>query len=110
MVKEDKSFENNLIKIGETQEENDQIIKEGKQTDIWFHLAHLPSCHIIISSSNKYPATKQMINYCASLVKAYTKFKNIPKVTVNYTFLKNIRRTETPGKVEIKGKLNTIIV
>ena len=36
MVKEDNTFENNLIRIGENAEDNDQIIKESNQTDIWF--------------------------------------------------------------------------
>jgi|AntRauTorckE6833_2_1112554.scaffolds.fasta_scaffold22024_2 predicted ribosome quality control (RQC) complex YloA/Tae2 family protein len=110
MVIYNNFFEDNQIIIGQNAVENDFIINQGKQTDIWFHLANLPSCHIIISCDKKYPITKQMINYCALLVKEHTKYKNIKKVSVNYTELKNVKRTEIPGKVIIKGKMKTIVI
>lgn len=104
MVKEDYTYENNLIRIGENAEDNDKIISESKQTDLWFHLKNLPSCHVILTCSKEFPVSKNMINYCASLCKENTKFKNLPKVTVNYTNIKNIRKTEIKGKVVIIGK------
>lgn len=110
MVKQDTTFENNLIKIGKNAEENDQIIKEAKQTDLWFHLSELPSCHVIIVCSKEFPVTKQMINYCAQLVKENTKYKDLAKVKVNYTEIKNVKRTEIKGKVILKGKVSSIIV
>jgi len=110
MVKEDITFENNLIKIGKNAEENDKIIKEAKQTDLWFHLSGLPSCHVIISCSKEFPVNKQMINHCSLLVKENTKYKDLAKVTVNYTEIKNVKRTETKGKVTLKGKIMSIVV
>lgn len=108
MVKEDRTYPNNIIKIGENKDENDKIITEAKQTDIWFHLANLPSCHVIISCDKKNPVTRQMINYCGYLCKLNTKYKNIHTVTVNYCSIKNIKRTDEKGKVVIKGKPNII--
>ena len=96
--------------IGQNANDNDFIINQGKQTDIWFHLANLPSCHVIISCDKKYPITKQMIYYCALLVKQNTKYKNIKKVCINYTELKNVKRTKISGKVMIKGKMKTIVI
>ena len=110
MVKEDKRFENNKIIIGENAAENDDIVKNARQTDLWFHLADFPSCHVIIESSKDFPVTKNMINYCAGLVKENTKYKNLSKVKVNYTSIKNIKRTEIKGQVIIKGKISNIIV
>lgn len=110
MVTDDKRFENNKILIGENASENDYIVKNAKQTDFWFHLADFPSCHVIIEVSKEFPITKQMINYCANLVKENTKYKNLPKVKVNYTSIRNIKRTETKGQVIIKGKISNIIV
>ena len=103
------AFENNPIVIGENQLDNDQIISKSKQTDIWFHLANLPSCHVILSCNKKHPVTKEMINYCAILTKLHTKYKN-RKVKVNYTTIKNIRKTDTKGKIIIRGKAKTILV
>lgn len=108
MVKQDDTYPNNLIVIGETAEENTEIITKAKQTDIWFHLMSLPSCHVIIDCDKKNPITKDMIAYCAQLVKDNTKYKNYKKVTVNYTPIKNVKKTNYPGKVIIKGKASQI--
>jgi len=110
MVKQDNHFENNLIRIGENAEDNDKIISEAKQTDTWFHLASFSSCHVIISCSKEYPITKQMIFYCANLVKENTKYKNMPNLKVNYTTIKNVKKTDIPGRVTITGKVMNIVV
>lgn len=110
MVKIDATFENNKIKIGQNSQDNDTIIKESKETDLWFHIANLPSCHVIIESSTEYPVTKQMIVFCANLVKQNTKYKNVKNIKINYTNIKNVIRTDTPGKVYLKGKVKSIIV
>lgn len=104
MVKIDNTFENNPIKIGKNAIENDKLITEAKQTDIWFHLSKFPSCHIIIECSDDFPINNIMINYCAALVKQNTKYRNIPKLKVNYTCIKNIQKTEKLGCVLIKGR------
>ncbi|AYV77045.1 MAG: protein of unknown function DUF814 [Barrevirus sp.] len=110
MVKEDLIYPNNRIRIGQNAIENDNLIKESKETDIWFHISGLPSCHLIIDVSTEYPLTKQMIYYCANLVKENTKYKNLPKIKVNYCPIKNVSRTKVPGKVVLKGKVNSIII
>lgn len=110
MVKEDNKYPDNLIKIGENKDDNDLIIKEAMQTDIWFHLAKYPSCHVIISCSKKNPVSKGMIRYCAQLVKDNTKYKNINNLKINYTEIKNIRRTDEPGKVIISSKPSSIVI
>ena len=110
MVKIDNTFENNPIAIGENQKDNDMIISKSKQTDVWFHLANLPSCHVILSCTKKHPVTKKMIKYCAALVKQHTKYRNIKKIKVNYTTIKNIRKTGVKGEVIIKGKVSGFVV
>lgn len=110
MVKIDYTFPDNPIKIGQNSQENDKMISEAKQNDMWFHLSNLPSCHVIIAHSDKQEITKQMILYCANLVKQNTKFRNLHKIRINYTFIKNVRKTTIPGKVNISGKMESIVV
>lgn len=97
-----------LIKIGQNAIENDDLIKIADQNDLWFHLDNLPSCHLILSS--KSDITKNTIRYCAEQVKNNTKYRNLKKVRVNYTQIKNIKRTKTIGKVIIMGKHSTITI
>ena len=83
-MKEDKTFVNNIIKIGQNKHENDTLVKESKQTDLWFHLANLPSCHVILESDNVNQATIEMIVYAAQLTKQNTKYRDHSKTIVNY--------------------------
>lgn len=110
MVKEDFTFEHNKIKIGENSEDNDKIISDANQNDLWFHLANLPSCHVILSCSVDHMPTIQMVNYCANLVKENTKFKNLKRIKVHYIPIKNIRKTDVKGKIIIKGKPCEVVI
>jgi len=110
MVKIDNTFENNIIKIGENANENDKIIQEAEQNDVWFHLSNLPSCHVIIECSEEFPLIPIMITYCAQLVKQNTKYKHYAKLKVSYTIIKNVNRTDVAGSVILKGKVRKIIV
>ena len=106
---EDNTYENNIIKIGKNAYENDQLIKEAKQTDLWFHLASFPSSHVVLSVDKNHPVTKNMIKYCAQLVKENTKYRN-SNLKINYCQIKNVKRTDTSGEVILKGKVDSIIV
>ena len=46
-------LENGFCKIGESAQENWDIIKESNQNDLWFHIDKLPSCHVVLSTKNK---------------------------------------------------------
>lgn len=110
MVLVDTTFEQNIIKLGRNANDNDLIISEAKQSDYWFHLADFPSCHLIISVDDENPINKQMITYCAQLVKMNTKYKNVPKVSVNYCLIKQVHKTKTKGLVMLTGKINKTVV
>ncbi len=106
----DNTFENNLIRVGENAEENSKLISDSKQTDLWFHLDNLPSCHVVISCNKKNPVSSIMIQYCAKLCKQHTKYKNYYKLKVMYTEIKNVKKTKTHGKVTIKGKSKIVVI
>jgi predicted ribosome quality control (RQC) complex YloA/Tae2 family protein len=110
MVITDDTYENNLILVGQNADENDRLIKESKQNDLWFHLANFPSCHLVIKNTKKHPVDKEMITYCAELCKTNTKYKNIASVTVHYCDIKQVKRTNVKGLVELKGYVDSIIV
>ncbi len=110
MVKIDNTFPNNHIKIGESALDNDQIISSSEQNDYWFHINKLPSPHIVISNNPEFPINQEMIKYCANLVKSNSKFKRVPNIKVIYTTIKNIKKTDEVGKVQVIGKTNDILV
>ena len=66
-----------IFKIGQNKYENNELLDESKQNDLWFHLNKLPSCHGILFSHNK-NFDKTIIKQCCLEIKKYMK-KNDPK-------------------------------
>jgi predicted ribosome quality control (RQC) complex YloA/Tae2 family protein len=90
------------IRVGKNQQENDYIIRTSSQTSLWFHLKDFPSAHATVTNIKK-PGVygKDVIFRVATLVKDAAKqgVNNLQKVSVNYLPIKNVKRTEIPGKV-----------
>ena len=105
-----EQINNFTIKIGRNQNENDKLIKEGSQNDLWFHLKENPSPHGFIHSDTNEEPNKEVIFRTAELVKQFSKFKSYSKVKIIYIELKHIKCTDVPGTVIIKKKTKEIIV
>jgi predicted ribosome quality control (RQC) complex YloA/Tae2 family protein len=99
------------IKVGHNQIENDVIIRSAPQNALWFHLKDFPSAHATITNITK-PGKYETIAIfrAASLVKIHAKkgVNNLQKLSVNYLPIKNVKRTETPGKVIMTKSPQTI--
>ncbi len=91
---DDKKYD---IIIGQNQIENDNIIKNANQNDIWFHLDNLSGPHIILKSNGDI-ISKRYLNYIGTL---FINYKNkLPNhYTVIYTDIKNVKLTSEPGRV-----------
>ena len=91
---DDKKYD---IIIGQNQLENDNIIKNASQNDIWFHLSNLSGPHIILKSNGDI-IPKRHLNYIGTL---FTNYKNkLPNhYTVIYTDIKNVKLTSQPGQL-----------
>ena len=106
------------IKVGHNQNENELLIRSAPQTALWFHLKDFPSAHAILTKTNVTKEANQAkydtiaIIRAASLVKIHAKkgVHNLQKLSVNYLPIKNVKRTETPGKVIMTKTPKTIQV
>lgn len=105
-----EQIDNFTISVGRNQNENDKLIREGSQNDLWFHLKDNPSPHGFIHSDTNEVPSKEIIYKTAELVKKFSKFKDYSDVKIIYIELKHIRRTDVPGTVIIKKKTKEIIV
>ncbi len=99
---------NTKFKLGKNAKENHQLIDE--YTDInpnywWFHLDNHPSGHCVIESEE---VTNEQIAYASSLVKEYSKQKNMKGVKIIYTQIKNVKKTKVLGQVIILGEAKFI--
>jgi predicted ribosome quality control (RQC) complex YloA/Tae2 family protein len=104
MVYIEKINEDVTIKIGQNQKENNELIKEGKQNDLWFHLKDNSSPHGFINNNTNKKLDKEVIYKTAQLVKEFSKFKSYSKVKIIYIELKHIQCTDILGTVIIKKK------
>lgn len=90
-----------LVFVGQNSRENHALVKEADPDDYWFHLNGHPSGHGIYTGDNPSP---QAIYQMAMLVKEQSKFKNVPKVSICYTQVKNLKLMKTLGQVLLLKK------
>ena len=92
-------FENSKIIIGQNAKENWDLL-DNNEKFLWFHLKSFPSCHVIILNENPDETT---IQKAAELCKENTKYKSLKNIKVNYTPIKNIKKSKEVGSVEFKS-------
>lgn len=98
------------IQIGRNELENDLLIKNSTQNSLWFHMKDMPSPHGILIFPTEINPSKNAIYRIAELVKEYSKAKGLSKATIEYTQIKNVKRTTKPGLVILKKTPKLILV
>jgi predicted ribosome quality control (RQC) complex YloA/Tae2 family protein len=58
--------------IGKNQYENDQLIKNSAQNDLWFHLDNLSGPHFVLQTYG-YDIPKRILNYIGTLFREHKK-------------------------------------
>jgi len=90
--------------IGENAKDNFRIIDIANPNDIWFHVEDKPSSHIIALLPADTPLSKKDTQYIikqgAVLCKQYSKYASEKKLSIIYTNIHNVKKTEIPGSVE----------
>lgn len=88
------------IIIGKNKEENWKIIDDASPTDIWFHMQDIPSCHVILKTTDPIKKiSKDVLTRCALLCKINSKAKNERKTSIIYSQIENVRKTKNVGEV-----------
>jgi predicted ribosome quality control (RQC) complex YloA/Tae2 family protein len=88
--------------VGRTPIENaDLTFRVARPNDLWFHVRNQPGAHVILQRDDKLPPPQEDIEAAASLAALHSKAKNSPKVTVDYTQRKHVRKrpSAAPGLV-----------
>jgi predicted ribosome quality control (RQC) complex YloA/Tae2 family protein len=98
------------IHIGKNAQENWDLIDNSDENDMWFHLADHPSPHVILKSHfMKNKISSKTIAFCATKCKENSKMKNLNKITVIYTEIKNVSKADKVGAVFTK-KISKVVV
>ncbi|MBO8160039.1 MAG: NFACT family protein [Thermosipho sp. (in: Bacteria)] len=88
------------IIIGKNNKQNDELVRNSSDDDLWFHAHEMPGAHVVIKN-NKNLVDEDTIIFAAQLAAGYSKGKNSSKVPVDYTKIKYVRKTKglKPGMV-----------
>lgn len=90
------------ISVGRTPMENaDLTFRVAGPDDLWFHVQNQPGAHVILQRSDPSPVPDDDIAAAAALAALHSKAKNSPKVSVDYTQRKHVRKrpSAAPGLV-----------
>ena len=93
------------IIIGKNKNENWAIIDESCETDIWFHISEMPSCHVILKNDDNLKLNlvpRQIIKRCAYLCKINSAAKTMAKCDVIYASVSNVKKTLIVGQVTVE--------
>ena len=99
--------------IGKNAKNNFEIIEEANKQDLWFHIEGESSCHVIASIPLDIKLDKkqlrQIITQGAVLCKSKSRYKSNKNVSIIYTKVENITKSEPVGTV-ITENIKTIII
>ncbi len=90
------------IYVGRTPIENvDLTFRLARPDDLWFHVQNQPGAHVILQRDDKTPAPQNDVLAAAALAAAHSQAKSSPKVSVDYTLRKHVRKrpAAAPGLV-----------
>lgn len=90
------------IIIGKNKNENWSVIDDASGRDLWFHIAEIPSCHVILKNDEKLRfVPRQVIKHCAYLCKINSSAKTLSKCDVIYASISNVKKTDIVGQVTV---------
>ena len=95
-----ETFEEKIIKIGQSAKENWDLIDNSNQNYIWLHLDSFPSCHVVIEDENP---SNELLLEGARLCKEYTKYRNLKNLKICYTTISNLKKGNEIGSVSYKS-------
>jgi predicted ribosome quality control (RQC) complex YloA/Tae2 family protein len=87
--------------IGKNAQGNDEAISSAESEDIWFHLEGQSSCHVVAKIPQGLARKERgyILRQGAELCKQNSREKSAKSVEVVYTKIKNITKTDIPGRV-----------
>ena len=86
--------------VGKNQSENHPLIQSSEPDDLWFHLADLPSAHVVAQVAAKTLTEEQEMTMIIKGIEILKmKMKITEPINVNMCYIKNIICLKEPGKV-----------
>ncbi len=95
-------IDNNILYcVGEDAADNHKMFdlyRKENNKYWWFHLSEHSSPHVIACTEN---INREIIVFAGNLVKQNSKYNHIDNISIDYTMLRNIRKTFNIGEVAL---------
>lgn len=95
-----------LIRVGRNNIQNDYLLKDANRNHYWFHINQYHGSHVIVCTTE---LTADLIEFAATLAVQYSQAKTANNVDVNYTKVRNVKRTKVKGLVNI-SEVSTVTI
>ena len=105
-------YQGYTIRIGRNNKQNDRLtLKNAAKDDLWLHTKDIPGSHVIIEKKDGAEIPEAVIVRAAQYAAFHSKAKDAPKVPVDYTEVKQVKKPNgaRPGMV-IYFEQTTIMV
>ena len=88
-----------LIYIGKDKRENWSLIDAAEESDIWFHVKDVPSCHVILKCSSKLKDVPRAVLTRCGILCRQNSGKSNPKSEIIYAPIKSVKKVQYEGSV-----------
>jgi len=90
--------------IGQSAQENFNMIDKAKSNDIWFHVHNHTSAHVIASIPYKLSRTQihKIVVQGATLCKENSRFNCDSRVQITHCKISGVKKTDVLGKVKVE--------
>jgi len=99
------------ILVGKNNKQNDYLLTRlARGEDLWLHAQGVPGSHVIVRAQGRQVPETTLLE-AASLAAYYSRSRQSPKVAVDYTSVKNVRkpRGARPGYVTYTGQRTLLV-
>lgn len=89
------------VLVGRNNRQNDKLtLKMARKQDVWFHTKNIPGSHTVLITDNREPTESSLLD-AANLAAKYSRGKDSPHVSIDYTKVKNVSKPKgaKPGMV-----------
>jgi len=93
-------YEGFKILIGKNNRQNEKLVRESNDKDLWLHVHESPGAHVVVKTEGKNLPHK-VLEYAAALAAYHSKARFSSKVPVDYTLVKYVHKPKgcPPGLV-----------
>jgi predicted ribosome quality control (RQC) complex YloA/Tae2 family protein len=105
--------------VGQSAQENHDMIDAAEPTDLWFHVTGRPSCHVIAHvpdevlespSKPRRAALRKIMTQGAVLCKRFSKYASEKRLSMDVARVADLEKTDIPGTVIVGGESQTVII